>query len=148
MLHYAARYTNMALIQTLVSRGMDVKARDHRGETPLHAACENGDPRIVKILLERGADPMVASTDGRTPLHVACQFSLGASCPALAIQNTTFSSRSAPGPHTTPSACDAGHTTIVKLLLEHGAARQSVLLMDQPHSRQHTRATPSWLRCY
>ena len=44
-------------------------ARDHRGQTPLFKAIDNGDFAMVRLLLELGADVDHADAEGRTPLN-------------------------------------------------------------------------------
>ena len=42
-------------------------------ETPLLAACLNGDIRMVELLIFNGADVNLSDLNGYTPLHVACE---------------------------------------------------------------------------
>jgi len=48
--------------------------RNDDGSTPLHVACEVGDPVIVEQMLEDGADVNVTDKNGRAPLHIACKW--------------------------------------------------------------------------
>ena len=51
-------------IESLLSAGTDVNARDDRGLTALmHAARSTDNPRIVKRLLAAGADPAATDDD-------------------------------------------------------------------------------------
>ncbi len=59
------RATEVAEI--LLDRGADVDARDRFGDTPLHAAAEEGNRRLVEVLLAYGADSDARNGDGRTP---------------------------------------------------------------------------------
>jgi len=54
----------------------DVDAKDDRGRTPLHRACENGHTATALALIDRGADIYADDFDERTPLHRACGVSL------------------------------------------------------------------------
>jgi hypothetical protein len=50
------------------------KAKDAKGETPLHHAAQHGDLEVIKLLLAHGADPNAKTPVGATPLHVARAF--------------------------------------------------------------------------
>lgn len=50
------------------------KAKDAKGETPLHHAARHGDVAIIELLLAHGADPNAKTSVGATPLHVARAF--------------------------------------------------------------------------
>ena len=54
-----------------MAAGVDVNARDNRGNTPLHWAVSDGHDIAAKILIEAGADVNVKSKDGSTPLYGA-----------------------------------------------------------------------------
>ena len=46
----------------------DVNVRNHKGETPLHLACELGDKDKIRLLLEMGANINLEDVFGTTPL--------------------------------------------------------------------------------
>ncbi len=73
-------------------------ARDHRGQTPLFKAIDNGDFAMVRLLLERGADVDHADAEGRTPLN------------RCLLHNWKV-----------PDTQYAAHTAIAGLLVGHGA---------------------------
>lgn len=50
------------------------KAKDAKGETPLHHAARHGELEVIKLLLAHGADPNAKTPVGATPLHVARAF--------------------------------------------------------------------------
>jgi len=62
---------DMSKVQDLIERGADVRAKDNRGETPLHFASWYNSIEIAKFLIERGADVRAKNNGGRTPLHWA-----------------------------------------------------------------------------
>jgi ankyrin repeat protein len=56
----------------LVKQGVDPKAQDTQGRTPLHYAVAPFHPIFVAVeLVEAGADPRVRDAQGRTPLALA-----------------------------------------------------------------------------
>ncbi|XP_053677281.1 transient receptor potential channel pyrexia-like [Anopheles nili] len=71
-LHLAADEGNLDCVTQLITRGADVRARNHRGFTPLHLAARSGSADCVEALLKLGGcDPNLADFDQRTPLHAA-----------------------------------------------------------------------------
>jgi ankyrin repeat protein len=71
LLHVAANHRLYEGVDLLLTNGADVNAVDDGGETPLHRAAWNLDPKGCLQLLEAGADPTVRDRHGRTPLLVA-----------------------------------------------------------------------------
>ncbi|NXX97244.1 ANR16 protein, partial [Centropus bengalensis] len=53
-LHYAAKEGHVHTIQTLLSLGADVHAKDGKGRSALHAACAGQHMEAVRILLQAG----------------------------------------------------------------------------------------------
>ena len=70
LLHFA-RSEEMGMV--LVSHGALVNAKNHRGNTPLHAASDQGRVGLVVLLLNRGADVNLPNDKGQTPLFWAVQ---------------------------------------------------------------------------
>jgi ankyrin repeat protein len=63
-----------AVVQLLVARGADVRARSKVGETALMDAAARGDLAAAKLLLERGADVNAIDHRGYTPLIFAAHY--------------------------------------------------------------------------
>lgn len=61
------------IIGLLVQAGVDVNARDIRGNAPLHEAAlgDRGNPTAIRALLKYGADPDLPNGTGETPLMIA-----------------------------------------------------------------------------
>lgn len=71
-LHAAAYWGDYPEVaRVLLDRGVDIKALDSGGMTPLHAAASYRCVKIVKLLLENGAAPEARDKFGRTPLDMA-----------------------------------------------------------------------------
>ena len=70
---YAAQYSDLALIKTLIERGAMVNATDRDGNSALSylVAGKIYKNDAVTFLLSRGADVNVVNHEGRTPLHLA-----------------------------------------------------------------------------
>ena len=70
-LHYAAQYGHKEIVQLLISKGANVKAKTDDGRTPLHSAAAKEHKDIAELLIEKGADVNAKSNEGKTPLHWA-----------------------------------------------------------------------------
>ncbi len=93
-IHEAARYGQFRSLEYLLSKGVNVNARDARQQTPLHVAIRNvtahrsnghvtlgGEPRsenmaVIQLLLDRGADLQAIDKDGRNPRDWATSLDL------------------------------------------------------------------------
>ena len=80
-LHVAAAAHHAALAKLVLSRGANVRARNRRGDEPLHYAVDGGpgspswrpaaQVATIECLLAAGADPNATDKGGVTPLHRA-----------------------------------------------------------------------------
>ena len=61
------------IIETLISRGLDVDSKDSIGITPLMWAAACGKIEAVNYLLNKEADPCIGDQVGNNSLHVASQ---------------------------------------------------------------------------
>jgi cytohesin len=55
----------------LLAKGLDVNARNNKGETPLHVAMRFAQKNVVEVLLAKGADVNARDREGKTPLRRA-----------------------------------------------------------------------------
>ena len=55
LLHRASEGGNVAIIETVLSRGFDINSKDNNGFTPLMIAAAVGEAEAVKYLVSRGA---------------------------------------------------------------------------------------------
>lgn len=143
-LHIAAAAHDPDIVNALIARGADVRARNRRGAEPLHYATDgipgssNWNPdvqaTVVQLLIRAGADPNCVDKDGGAPIHRAVRTRCAAAVRALlangaeprmknkggstplhlAVQNTGRG-----GTGSSPSR--AQQMEIIKLLLNHGA---------------------------
>ena len=59
------------VINFLLKRGLDVNARNERGDTALVIAARDGRDALVEILLNNGADPNLRTKAGYSALTIA-----------------------------------------------------------------------------
>jgi hypothetical protein len=70
-IHTAAYYGRVRIIETLLSRGIDVNANGPRENTPLHFAASQSHFEAVKFLVGAGANPATRNRNGKTAYDVA-----------------------------------------------------------------------------
>ncbi|MCO5566466.1 hypothetical protein L7F22_020143 [Adiantum nelumboides] len=133
-LQIAAYHGNVDVLALLLEMGAECNARNMNGQTPLMFACKSGNALCVEQLLLYGADALAFEVvSGRTCLHIACrQGHYECVVKVLeAAQNGPISAtwgfcrfvnvRDRSGAIPLHMAARAGHTQIVRLLLNHGA---------------------------
>lgn len=70
-LHDAAWKGDLAMVQTLLDRGIHVNLKGISQSTAMHIASARGNSAVVFLLLSRGANPDCKTNDGKTPLAYA-----------------------------------------------------------------------------
>jgi ankyrin repeat protein/mono/diheme cytochrome c family protein len=75
LLHHAAGFGTLDIVQLLLDRGAEVNAKNRRASTPLHWGIH--DEAKVRVLLARGAAINAKQIEGRTPLYQAALFPSG-----------------------------------------------------------------------
>ncbi|KJH52965.1 ankyrin repeat protein [Dictyocaulus viviparus] len=127
-LHFAAKYGQLVVSQTLLALGANPNARDDKGQTPLHLAAENDYPDVVKLFLKMKQNNRGVLTaidhNGFTCAHIAAMKGSLAVVKelmmidkAMVIQAKTKTLEAT----TLHMAAAGGHANIVKILLENGA---------------------------
>ncbi|MHC4463099.1 MAG: ankyrin repeat domain-containing protein [Planctomycetota bacterium] len=71
IIYFAASRGDVAKIEALVRKGIDVNAADAQGCTALHYAAQEGHKEVVELLLSKGANINAKNNDRKTPLEVA-----------------------------------------------------------------------------
>ena len=126
-LHWAALAGNERIVAQLLAAGLDARATNNAGATPLHYGVAN--ERVVSLLLKAGANPNARSAAGGTPLHAAAGrpesfeqvkrlVEAGAEADPARVPSTPFEPRDTP----LSLAAYMGDERTVKFLLDHGAA--------------------------
>ena len=64
-LHWAASFSNRAMVELLVGRGAEVNRTNSEGCTALHDAVGRGEEDVAMALLEAGASQDIVATSGR-----------------------------------------------------------------------------------
>lgn len=70
-LHYAAEKGREKLVELLISREVDLNAREFQDATPLQLAASNAHAEVCKLLLDAGAKTDLPNTFGSLPIHSA-----------------------------------------------------------------------------
>jgi hypothetical protein len=68
-LQVAAYLGKLDVIKALLERGIDRRATNKFGATPLHTACSRKVVEVAKLLLRAGLSVKDLDNDGLTPLH-------------------------------------------------------------------------------
>lgn len=63
----------LGTVDSLLQKGADASAKDKKGNSPLHYACDTGSVAIGKLLLAKGVNVEEANHKGDTPLHRAVE---------------------------------------------------------------------------
>jgi len=92
-LHMAAAAYRTRIVDELIARGADIRARNRRGAEPLHYAVDGGpslsawdqsaQAKIIARLIRAGADPNAVDKSGVAPLHRAVRNRSAAAVKAL-----------------------------------------------------------------
>lgn len=74
-LHYVASMNDLPVAKELINLGLNLRAQDFEGWTPLHFASSfvRGED-MVKLFCSAGARVNARNNDGNTPLHVGAEF--------------------------------------------------------------------------
>lgn len=73
-LHEAARTGDLARLQALVSKGVDLNALNTAHRTALHEAAQNGQVEAIRLLIRAGADPHALDEKSREPMAYAMDY--------------------------------------------------------------------------
>ncbi|MBD0391954.1 ankyrin repeat domain-containing protein, partial [Wolbachia endosymbiont of Pentalonia nigronervosa] len=129
-LHSAARKGHLNVVNALLGKGADVKAKTKDGWTPLHLAAINGHLNVVKALLGKGADVNAKakgdwmplhSADDWTPLHLAAINGHLNVVNALLGKGADVKAKTKDGWTSLHLAAQDGHLDVVEALWDKGA---------------------------
>lgn len=122
VLHEAISKNNIKKVQTLITQGVDVNARDKEGWTALQFAAELGHTRICQLLIQAGADINAKSTMyGETALHLAAYNGALECCKYLIQASADIHTKNNDGSTPLHLAAETGSEDICRLLIQAGA---------------------------
>jgi uncharacterized membrane protein YfcA len=101
--------------------GIDVKARNANGDTPLHRAAEKGMRALAESLLARGAEVNARSKNGETPLHFSALDADVSVAELLLDAGADAAARNEDGESVLMWASLSGHIAVAQRLLARGA---------------------------
>lgn len=142
-LHVASIYGQDAILDLILKQGADPNCIDSNEMTSLHYACLKGHQNITLLLLYAGADPRATDSSGNSALHLAADHGHEACVKALLCfsksSKRTCNSNSTNYDQDTPLhfAAKWGYSTIVKILMEHGAVLMKNRRGQTPMSVAH-----------
>ncbi len=111
--------TNEALAQRLIQKGVNVNARDGKGDTPLHYV--GASTKTTQLLLNRGAKVNVRNQDGNTPLHNVFGQKNAAVIKLLLDRGAQVNARNKEQMTPLHFAANSGKADITQLLIRSGA---------------------------
>eukprot|EP00056_Hartaetosiga_gracilis_P002163 m.51387 g.51387 ORF g.51387 m.51387 type:complete len:241 (+) comp10940_c0_seq1:2158-2880(+) len=122
-LYEAISSNNIAEVEDLLRRGVDVNRKVFSHQYPLHLAISLSHINVAKLILSHGADVNLQDVNGLSPLHIACKdaypeaVELLLSQPNIEVDVQDFED------HVSPLhlACISGNIVIVQKLIESGA---------------------------
>jgi ankyrin repeat protein len=74
ILHAAAMFGDVDVIETLLEEGVDIEARNIDGLTPLHLAMVVRNAENIEVFLRNGANINTQTEDGKVPLMTVSSF--------------------------------------------------------------------------
>lgn len=116
----------MAEVEALLARGVDVNTKTNDGYFALLRTAWEGHDEIVVRLLERGAHPDEKDRFGNTPLSIAAEFGYASTIESLMRYGADIHTTNQEGRTPLHQAVWGGHGETVVFLLKHGAVASIV----------------------
>lgn len=117
----AALDGDAAGVESAISSGSDVNAKDKDGDTPLMAVAAQGLTDSVKSLLAADADPSTADKDGITALMAAAQSGRADCVTALLAAGAPANAADSDGETALMYAAESGHADCIGAIVASGA---------------------------
>jgi ankyrin repeat protein len=116
----------VGVARLLLQRGLDVHAKDHDNDTPLHSAAFSGTLEIARVLLDHGANANVENKQRRTPLHEVARGKYDSQEHGIAIarllleRGANVHAQDKDSNTASQLAAASGRLEIEKVLIDHG----------------------------
>jgi ankyrin repeat protein len=122
-LHWAARWDDLEMANTLIRAGANAKAVNRDGATPMFLAALNGSGAMIDALIKGGADPNApVLSHGETALMMAARTGKRDAVQMLIDQHANINATETLRETTALMwAAEQGHVEIVQVLLGNGA---------------------------
>ena len=120
-LHSASQGGVVAIIETMLSLGIDINSKDSLERTPLIVAAASGKMQAVNFLLEKGADPFLTTNTGRNLLHAAVEGGNVLIVETVLSNNIDINSKDDDGHTSLMIAAFHNNLEVVEYLLRKGA---------------------------
>jgi ankyrin repeat protein len=117
----AGRPGAAAVVQLLLEKGADPKARDIRGESTIFRAAFSGDMEVLRLLVDRGADVNARTNENFTALMEAAVHGNGSMIEMLLSRAADTKAHDEEGNTALTSANDYHDFTLFRLLISKGA---------------------------
>jgi ankyrin repeat protein len=116
---------NIAEIARLIKEGVNIKIKDHHGNTPLHIVASRGDCESIKLLLKKGAKVNSTDDNSDTPLHEASDNGRLEVAKLLIENGANVNAKNKQGKTPIYPVAKSGNLDLVKLLVSKGAKIQT-----------------------
>lgn len=137
LLHYAARYGHVDLVNYYIDKGIDIHERTSKGWTALALATHAGHSGTVKSLVALGADVDNPTNKKRSPLTIAASKGFVDIAETLIDAQANINLKDENGQSALWWAATQGQKRIAEMLLSRGAkAGSAVLLLAKQGERQ------------
>lgn len=140
-LHIAAHVGSKALVKLYINNGVDVNCQNVKGDNALMWASRMGHLHVVRSLLKRKANADIQNDAGNTALCWAIKHGHAEIVDALLTDGRANVNLCKLTCHKIPiiKACAIGNSSILKLLLKHGAdVNVCIMRMERPlHYASH-----------
>ena len=121
VLHYAAEWQYKDAINSLLTKGAQITARNANGETVLFSAAKTNNPEIIQVVVDGGAEVQARDNLGSSALHIAVRWDAPESIKKLISLGLNVNGQNSVGKSPLAEAIVTGKNNIAKLLIEEGA---------------------------